>query len=104
MDAVHHSLTARVHLFPAGSLYQEIKKATDSFLGIPSQCIALESSKLLQFNSNDGSAISKRDQYLANLAMKINVKLGGVNVAPVQFPRWANDPFMVIGTCHVRSA
>ena len=43
---------------------------SDSSLGIPSQCLATENLNKQQ---------RKYDQYCANLAMKINAKLGGVN-------------------------
>ena len=84
----------------AGALYPEVKKGTDSFLGIPSQCFALRNSRLMQYQPNDRSAINFRDQYCANLAMKINVKLGGINAAPVHHPAWQDVPFIVFGMHH----
>lgn len=70
-----------------------IKQGSDSFLGIPSQCISVENSRLTQPNVTSNFT----DQYCTNLAMKINVKLGGVNVAPVSYPAWQDKPFMVLG-------
>lgn len=70
---------------------------TDSVLGIPSQCIALESCRIQGYNPSNDRDRRSRDQYCANLAMKINVKLGGVNAAPVNVPQWQSTPFMVIG-------
>ena len=75
----------------AGPLYNEVKQASDSYLGIASQCIAAEGSRILTQTPND--------QYCANLAMKVNAKLGGINAAPLQstLPQWQNGPFMVLG-------
>lgn len=70
-------------------MYAEVKKASDSFLGIPSQCMALESCKIMQGPPSD--------QYCANLAMKINAKLGGTNSVLVDRPAWQQQPFMVFG-------
>lgn len=74
----------------AGALYAEVKKASDSYLGIPSQCMALESCRILTQPPSD--------QYCANLAMKINAKLGGVNAALADRPAWQQGTsFMVFG-------
>lgn len=48
-------------------LYGEIKRYTDCVLGIPSQCMLVKHMR------------RPSKQYCANLALKINVKLGGVN-------------------------
>ncbi|KAK9811129.1 hypothetical protein WJX73_005016 [Symbiochloris irregularis] len=74
----------------SSALYAEVKKASDSYLGIPSQCMALESCRILTQPPSD--------QYCANLAMKINAKLGGVNAALADRPAWQQGTsFMVFG-------
>ena len=56
-------------------LYKEVKRASDSFLGIVSQCFVTRKASIGVPN------IRGRPQYCANLAMKINAKIGGKNVA-----------------------
>jgi eukaryotic translation initiation factor 2C len=48
-------------------LYGEIKRCTDTVIGLPSQCMLMKHIR------------RPSKQYCANLALKINVKLGGVN-------------------------
>ncbi len=48
-------------------LYGEIKRCTDTDIGLPSQCMLMKHIR------------RPSKQYCANLALKINVKLGGVN-------------------------
>lgn len=48
-------------------LYGEIKRCTDTVVGLPSQCMLMKHIR------------RPSKQYCANLALKINVKLGGVN-------------------------
>jgi eukaryotic translation initiation factor 2C len=48
-------------------LYGEIKRCTDTLVGLPSQCMLMKHIR------------RPSKQYCANLALKINVKLGGVN-------------------------
>ncbi|CAM9929698.1 unnamed protein product, partial [Hapterophycus canaliculatus] len=50
--------------------YGEIKLASDTVLGIPSQCVLLK------------HVHSAKIQYLANLCLKVNAKLGGRNAVP----------------------
>ncbi|KAK9804830.1 hypothetical protein WJX72_007669 [[Myrmecia] bisecta] len=54
-------------------LYREIKRASDSFIGIPTQCFVATSAGV-------GSESRGVYQYRRNLALKINTKLGGNNV------------------------
>lgn len=77
------------------ALYQEVKRATDSFIGIPSQCFVSNNASI----GNPGK-LRGRLQYTANLGMKINAKLGGINVAmaPNSMPAWARQAdFMIFG-------
>ena len=68
-----------------------MKRSSDSFLGIPSQCfVACKAAIGMPQNK-------PRDQYTANLALKINTKLDGVNcIVPKNFP-WQSQPYMVFG-------
>ncbi|KAK3835053.1 MAG: Piwi domain-containing protein [Linnemannia gamsii] len=50
-------------------LYAEIKRVTDTVLGVASQCVQI------------AHARKAKVQYLANVCLKINVKLGGTNSA-----------------------
>ncbi|GLC73149.1 Protein argonaute-3 [Pleodorina starrii] len=57
--------------------YKEVKRVSDIELGIPSQVVAGNKAKvgpIGQFNSRAGGP-----QYWANVALKINTKVGGVN-------------------------
>lgn len=58
---------------PADDLYQAAKIASDANLGVASQCIVSQNAAL----DNDRVDDNRRDQYLSNLAMKINAKIGG---------------------------
>ena len=81
------------HSVPGTQLYSEVKRASDSFLGIPSQCFVAKKASV-------GMPPGKpRDQYTANLAMKINVKLEGINwyIRPSPKAPWQSQPYMVIG-------
>src|SRR3982751_3549341 len=57
-------------------LYQEIKRIGDTVIGVVTQCMQ---KKFISFQN---------PQYLANLCLKINVKLGGSNnmLAPNEIP------------------
>ena len=68
-----------------------MKRSSDSFLGIASQCFVARKAAI-------GMPQNKpRDQYTANLALKINTKLDGVNcIVNKMFP-WQNQPYMVFG-------
>ncbi|KAJ1956064.1 hypothetical protein IWQ62_005395 [Dispira parvispora] len=55
--------------FKSSMVYGEIKRVSDTQLGIPTQCVLM--SKL--YNA--------RPQYFANVLLKVNVKLGGTNAA-----------------------
>ncbi|KAJ3850180.1 Piwi domain-containing protein [Lentinula lateritia] len=77
----------------AAELYANVKRVGDIQLGVPTQCIRW-SSKLIQ------SVKSNRvDQYLNNLALKINARCGGVNHVPssIAMNYLAEVPTMVIG-------
>jgi len=72
-------------------VYNRIKLASDSVLGIPSQC--MQASKAARANP----------QYIANVQLKVNLKLGGKNftVAPNGDPRGIfpleSKPYVIIG-------
>ena len=56
-------------------LYKEIKQAGDSGMGVPTQCIVAQKAKI-------GAREARGQvQYIANVCLKINAKLGGRNVA-----------------------
>ncbi|KAK9852837.1 hypothetical protein WJX84_011569 [Apatococcus fuscideae] len=80
----------------AAELYKEVKRATDSYQGIPSQCFVADKAGIAG-RPKQGNA---RAQYCANLAMKINAKLGGRNwslLRQCEIPSIASEPFMVLG-------
>ncbi|KAJ3740285.1 Piwi domain-containing protein [Lentinula detonsa] len=78
----------------AAELYANVKRVGDVLLGVPTQCIRW-SQKLTQTVQNNRGI----DQYLNNLALKINVRCGGVNHVPAStaMDYLAEHPTMVIG-------
>lgn len=76
--------------------YAQVKRVTDGALGVVSQCFVAVSAGLGR-NQPKG-----RPQYCANLALKVNAKLGGLNVhllgEPTNVvPVVGGRPFMVFG-------
>lgn len=67
-------------------LYQEIKVASDAVMGVPSQTLVAGSAGV-------GVGVQPRGrlQYMGNIVLKINAKMGGINV------RLAGDPQQVRG-------
>ncbi|KAG8898543.1 hypothetical protein FRB99_007374 [Tulasnella sp. 403] len=79
----------------ADDIHTRIKHAGDVLIGVATQCLkasSLVGSKCRRFPN---------PQYFANVCLKINVKLGGINVVPtpetVQFLLDPNNPTLVIG-------
>ncbi len=67
-------------------LYGDIKRHTDTHIGLPSQCMLMKHVR------------RPNKQYCANLCLKINVKLGGVNSSlGRQLPFIVERPTMVFG-------
>ncbi|KAG0216514.1 hypothetical protein BGX28_000028 [Mortierella sp. GBA30] len=68
-------------------LYAEIKRVTDTIIGVSSQCIQMRHAR------------DPRKQYCANVCLKINVKLGGMNaqLAPQLLPFLSAKPTILIG-------
>lgn len=65
--------------------YGDIKRVSDTVLGIPSQCVLSKN-------------LSKGPQYCANVCLKINMKLSGKNwVLKNQFPLLSTAPTILIG-------
>ena len=83
-------------------LYIEAKVASDQLVGIPSQCIRTTNAGL-----EGRAADHNRRAYVANLTLKINAKLGGINTTlynlqgqqhrTCSFPLLGDRPFMVLG-------
>ncbi|KAJ1658767.1 hypothetical protein IWQ61_002036 [Dispira simplex] len=74
--------------FKSSVVYGEVKRVSDTLLGIPTQCVLM--SKL--YNA--------RPQYFANLLLKVNVKLGGLNAAlrnGILERMYRSAPTLVIG-------
>ncbi|KDQ16674.1 hypothetical protein BOTBODRAFT_30592 [Botryobasidium botryosum FD-172 SS1] len=68
--------------FPATEMKEEIKRLGDIAVGFPTQCVRAD--KIFKCN----------DQYLNNLALKINTKIGGINsVLDIREP----VPTMIVG-------
>ncbi|ORX97422.1 Piwi-domain-containing protein [Basidiobolus meristosporus CBS 931.73] len=68
-------------------LYGEIKRVSDTVLGVATQCV-------------QGKHVFKANkQYCANVCLKINAKLGGMNsyLPPEQIPFISNAPTIVFG-------
>jgi hypothetical protein len=59
----------------SAALYSEVKLASDAALGLPSQVMVAPTAGV-----GRGAAPRGRLQYCANLGLKINAKLGGVNM------------------------
>ncbi|KAJ1988401.1 hypothetical protein H4R33_002442 [Dimargaris cristalligena] len=72
----------------ASAVYGDIKRISDTRMGIVTQCMQL--SKIRKPNNI---------QYMANVALKVNVKLGGINshLEPKQTAFLSNGSTMVIG-------
>ena len=68
-------------------LYAEIKRVSDTVLGIPTQCI------------QGKHVFNVKKQYCANVCLKVNVKLGGINNVLSKPLRLGNssEPTIVIG-------
>ena len=68
-------------------LYAEIKRVSDTVIGIPTQCVQSK-------HINDS-----KKQYCANVCLKVNMKLGGMNLylSPAQIPFIAEKPTIVFG-------
>eukprot|EP00878_Enallax_costatus_P011253 GHUV01011750.1.p1 GENE.GHUV01011750.1~~GHUV01011750.1.p1 ORF type:complete len:582 (+),score=200.21 GHUV01011750.1:324-2069(+) len=84
----------------AGSPYALVKQAGDSLLGVRTQCFAADKAGV-GLNARPPRG---RIQYCANVALKINAKMGGVNVKllddsrqPKAIPVVGTIPFMVFG-------
>ncbi|WIA39818.1 hypothetical protein OEZ86_005871 [Tetradesmus obliquus] len=82
------------------SPYALVKQAGDSALGIRTQCFAADKAGI----GRNARPPKGRLQYCANVAMKINTKMGGVNVKllddpqqPKVVPVVGTVPFMVFG-------
>jgi len=79
-----------VFAFKAGGLYDKIKHLGDMKLGITTQCC-------LRNNLFKGGSLNK--QVIANVCMKINSKLGGINhvLAKGCRPKMLRRPVMIMG-------
>ncbi|KAG2198826.1 hypothetical protein INT47_000742 [Mucor saturninus] len=68
-------------------LYAEIKRISDTVIGVPTQC--LQSKHIGE----------PKKQYCANVCLKVNMKLGGMNLflSPPQIPFIAQRPTIILG-------
>uniref|UniRef100_U9UWV0 Piwi-domain-containing protein n=1 Tax=Rhizophagus irregularis (strain DAOM 181602 / DAOM 197198 / MUCL 43194) TaxID=747089 RepID=U9UWV0_RHIID len=68
-------------------LYAEIKRVADTVIGVASQCC------------QNKHMIQAKKQYCANICLKINVKLGGMNsfISPSQVPFITDRPTILMG-------
>jgi eukaryotic translation initiation factor 2C len=77
-------------------IYRDIKKVSDLEMGIPSSVITMEKA-----NIGPQAFVKGRPDYCANVALKINAKLNGVNVKLAggngAIPIIGKAPFMVMG-------
>ncbi|KAJ3011116.1 hypothetical protein HKX48_007014 [Thoreauomyces humboldtii] len=69
------------------TLYAEIKRIADTVIGIPTQCMQAK------------HITAAKKQYCANVCLKLNVKLGGMNcyLANKQLPFISDKPSIVFG-------
>ncbi|KAF9950945.1 eukaryotic translation initiation factor 2C, 2 [Mortierella alpina] len=68
-------------------LYAEIKRVSDTVIGIPTQCVQMSHTRM------------PKKQYCANVCLKMNVKLGGMNsfIPPAQTPFLTQKPTILFG-------
>ncbi|KAH6567126.1 hypothetical protein BASA60_009173 [Batrachochytrium salamandrivorans] len=68
-------------------LYAEIKRVSDTVIGVATQCLQAK------------HMFAAKRQYCANVCLKLNVKLGGMNsyLSSVQLPFVSNRPTIVLG-------
>ncbi|OAD76297.1 hypothetical protein PHYBLDRAFT_123569 [Phycomyces blakesleeanus NRRL 1555(-)] len=68
-------------------LYAEIKRISDTVIGIPTQCVQSK------------HIADAKKQYCANVCLKVNMKLGGMNLflSPAQIPFIAQRPTIIFG-------
>ncbi|KAF9935761.1 Eukaryotic translation initiation factor 2C [Modicella reniformis] len=69
------------------ALYAEIKRVTDTIIGVASQCLQAQSVKI------------PKKPYCANVCLKMNVKLGGMNsqLGPGMLPVLTSKPTILMG-------
>ncbi|CAB4425199.1 unnamed protein product [Rhizophagus irregularis] len=75
-------------------LYAEIKRVGDTVIGVATQCI------------QGKHMFSAKKQYCANVCLKTNVKLGGMNsfIDPSQMPFIAQRPIIIMGASVIHPA
>ncbi|KAF7723040.1 Eukaryotic translation initiation factor 2C [Apophysomyces ossiformis] len=68
-------------------LYAEIKRISDTVIGIPTQCVQSK------------HIADAKKQYCANVCLKVNMKLGGMNLflSPPQIPFISQRPTIIMG-------
>jgi hypothetical protein len=68
-------------------LYAEIKRVSDTVIGVASQCV------------QSRHTMQAKKQYCANVCLKMNVKLGGMNsfLNPTQIPFITERPTILMG-------
>src|ERR1051325_1188925 len=68
-------------------LYAEIKRVSDTVIGVASQCV------------QSRHTMQPKKQYCANVCLKMNVKLGGMNsfLNPTQIPFITERPTILMG-------
>jgi eukaryotic translation initiation factor 2C len=68
-------------------LYAEIKRVSDTVIGVATQCV------------QNRYIRQTKKQYCANVCLKINVKLGGMNsfIDPTQIPFISDRPTILMG-------
>jgi hypothetical protein len=68
-------------------LYAEIKRISDTVIGVPTQCVQSK------------HIADAKKQYCANVCLTVNMKLGGMNLflSPPQIPFIAQRPTIILG-------
>ncbi|CAG8473883.1 8152_t:CDS:10 [Acaulospora morrowiae] len=88
-NALNNDLQLMLFILPDDDekRYRAIKYTADTILGVPTQCVQLD------------KVSKKNKQYCANVALKMNLKLGGTNqsLKETEIPLFEQEPVILLG-------